>query len=277
MQARADALRGLRQQQGDDRARRLAVLRAGHHRGRRPAVPRSRRASRRAGAPPTTRAMRRCRPIRGRRCSTSRASSAARGIRLVLFPVPDKAEPAAARAARPRARRRRRRAGAQPRRAALRGRARARRACWCSIRRRRARARRAAALHAAGHALDAGLDGGGRRRARATSSRRAGSCAPRRRRAAAWQSVAKTVSRVGDVDRHARPARGADAVRPGRSQIIHEVQDADGRAVRAERRGDGAAARRQLHQRVQPRADGLGHERGARRRSWRARSIATST
>ena len=51
---------------------------------------------------------------------------------------------------------------------------------------------------------------------------------------------------------------------PQTVQTIHEVQDADGRAVRAERQGGRPAARRQLHQRVQARADGLGHERGAR-------------
>ena len=181
-----------------------------------PAVPRPRRArGARARGARRRRAARLARSA-ARRSSTSRASSRARGIRLVLFPVPDKASAAAASsctgarataAARParnpdarRASRPSSRAAGvlvfDPTPAAL-------------------EPGDAAALPGAGHALDAGVDGGGRRRARARSCAARGLVPPPGGAARrGWKTVARTVSRVGDIDRHARLPEGQTLFAP---------------------------------------------------------------
>ena len=137
-----------------------------------PAVPRSRACWRRAGT----------RPRRGRCGAVARSAAggprlralprARAGSALVLFPVPDKASLQPARAARPRpatARRRARRAT----RTAPRFAAELERAGVLVFDPTPARARSAgerAVLHGAGHALDAGVDGRGRRRSSRSSS-----------------------------------------------------------------------------------------------------------
>ncbi len=274
MQAELTRFGRLRQQQGGDRARGLAVLRARHHRARRPAVPRSRRAARRRRARRGRFAV--SHPILGPRCCDFARFLGARGIRLVLFPVPDKA------ALQPIELHGRARDGggvaarAQPRCAPARGRAAPRRACWCSIPRRPRFARQPAALPEARHPLDAGLDGGGRRRRwpRFLTAHRL-----RLASGGARPGVASGrqdgVARRRRVDMLGLP-EGQTLFSP-EVQALNEVQDATGAPFEPSDKAVGAAARRQLHQRVQPRADGLGHERGVRRRSSPARSIATST
>ncbi len=161
---------------------------------------------------------------------------AGRGIRLVVFPVPDKAglQPLElhGRAETPAAR-----ARAQPGRGAIRGRARGGRGAGVRSDAERARGRRAAPLHEAGHALDAGVDGRGRRAARrfprGAGSRPArpwGGARPR------WRTVARTMSRVGDItDMLGLPER--QTLFAPESQTIHEVQDATGAPFEPSDRG----------------------------------------
>ena len=178
-----------------------------------PGVPRSGGA---CGAPARgarRRRRRRCRPIRGRRSSHFTRCSRAAGSGWSLFPVPDKArlqplelhgrgrETAAGRARNPDC-------------GALRGRAAgggcagvrsdagalaagsSRRASWCRTRTGRRRGWKTVAAQARGVPV--------RRRGCPARPERGAPASGRRREA---------VARVGDVDRHAEAARGADAVR----------------------------------------------------------------
>ena len=91
-----------------------------------------------------------------------------------------------------------------------------------------------------------------------------------------WRAVAKSVSRVGDVTDMLGLPEGQTLFSP-ETHTIHEVQDAKGAPVRAERARRRPLAGRQLHERVQRGTDGVGRQPPGSARSWRARWAATWT